>query len=271
MQLAIDEFSLTTVPIDLHFNGQPLSKGTAFTWERDNKHYLITNWHNVSGRNPNNDRHLSPTAAEPNILYGSFNTKGKNIGDKDLVRIYIRQDSGEANWLVHPTHKRKIDVVAIPLTGDFVSSIHFYSINKMGSPDLLVGIGMDVFVLGYPFGPGKTGLPVWKRGSIASEPDLVPHVEKYLLVDTASRPGMSGSPVILRSYGTHVSRGGVSLTLGAANKFIGVYSGRLHTQDPLDRADRNGLVSNLHRRDHRRRSQRLRVGHIEAGEPRLLS
>ena len=48
---AIDEFSLTTVPIDLYFNEQLLSKGTAFTWERDSKHYLITNWHNVSGRN----------------------------------------------------------------------------------------------------------------------------------------------------------------------------------------------------------------------------
>jgi hypothetical protein len=234
MQLTIDEFSLTTVPIDLHFNEQPLSKGTAFTWERDNKHYLITNWHNVSGRDPNTDKHLSTTAAEPNILYGLFNTKGKNIGDKHQLGFRLREDSGEANWLVHPTHKRKIDVVGIPLTGDLVSSIHFYSINKMGSPDLLVGIGMDVFVLGYPFGPGKTGLPVWKRGSIASEPDLVPHVENYLLVDTASRPGMSGSPVILRTYGTHISRGEITLTPGPANKFIGVYSGRLHTQDPLD-------------------------------------
>src|SRR5262249_33752117 len=36
---AIDEFSLTTVPIDLYFNEQSLSKGTAFTWERDNKHF----------------------------------------------------------------------------------------------------------------------------------------------------------------------------------------------------------------------------------------
>jgi hypothetical protein len=79
---------------------------------------------------------------------------------------------------------------------------------------------MDVFVLGYPFGPGKTGLPVWKRGSIASEPDLVPQVENYLLVDTASRPGMSGSPVILRTYGTHMSRGEITLTPGPANKFI---------------------------------------------------
>jgi len=224
MRLTIDEFSLTTVSIGLHLNGQPISKGTAFTWERENEHYLITDWHNVSDRDPNTDKHLSNKAAEPNMLDGFFNTKGKNIGDKHLVRIRIRQDSDEVAWLVHPTHKRKIDVVAIPLTGDFVSSIHFYSINKMGSPDLLVGIGMDVFVLGYPFGPGKAGLPVWKRGSIASEPDLVPHVENYLLVDTASRPGMSGSPVILRTYGTHVSPGEVTVAAGAANKFMGVYS-----------------------------------------------
>jgi hypothetical protein len=232
---AIDEFSLTTVPIDLYFNEQPLSKGTAFTWQHDNEHYLITNWHNVSGRDPNTDKHLSCTAAEPNMLHGLFNTKGKNIGDKHQLRIPIRQDSGEVNWLVHPTHKRAIDVVAIPLVGDLVSSIHFYSINKMGSADLLVRIGMDVFVLGYPFGPGTTGLPVWKRGSIASEPDLVPHVQSYLLVDTASRPGMSGSPVILRTYYIHASqKGEVTLTTGAANKFIGVYSGRLHTHDPLE-------------------------------------
>jgi hypothetical protein len=94
---------------------------------------------------------------------------------------------------------------------------------------------MDVFVLGYPFGPGKTGLPIWKRGSIASEPDLVPLVESYLFVDTASRPGMSGSPVIVRTYATHVSEGNeITFTAGAANKFIGVYSGRLHTQNPLE-------------------------------------
>src|SRR5262249_47041902 len=55
-----------------------------------------------------------------------------------------------------------------------------------------------------------------------------------LLVDTASRPGMSGSPVILRTYGTHMSPGEVTVAAGAANKFIGVYSGRLHTQDPLE-------------------------------------
>jgi hypothetical protein len=235
LTIRIDEFSFTTVPIELHFNAQFVSKATAFTWERDDKHYLITNWHNVSGRDPNTGRCVSDKGAEPNFLCGLFNTKGKNVGDKHCVRIRIRNDSGDVTWLVHPTHKRGVDVVAIPLTGDFISSIDFSSMNKMGSPDLEVRIGMDVFVLGYPFGPGKTGFPVWKRGSIASEPDRVPHVDSHLLVDTASRPGMSGSPVILRNYGTHLTQGNtIVFSTGAANKFIGVYSGRLHTKDSLD-------------------------------------
>lgn len=233
--VSIDEFSLTTVPIDMHFNNQLLFSATAFTWERDDKHYLITNWHNVSGCDPNTGKHISTMAGEPNILSGLFNVKGTTVGQKHVVPILIRNDLGEVVWLVHPTHKRGVDVVAIPLDGAFISLTKFYSMNKMGSPDLTVRIGMDAFVMGYPFGPGKTGLPIWKRGSIASEPDLVPFVEKYLHVDTASRPGMSGSPVILRSYGTHLTEGNkFTHSGGAANKFIGIYSGRLHTTDPLD-------------------------------------
>ena len=111
MQLAIDEFSLTTVPIDLRFNEQPLSSATAFTWERDDMHYLITNWHNVSGHDPNTDKNVSPTAGEPNILCGFFNTKGKNIGVKHQLRFRIREASGEANWLV--SYRRKLVMVRV--------------------------------------------------------------------------------------------------------------------------------------------------------------
>jgi hypothetical protein len=100
---------------------------------------------------------------------------------------------------------------------------------------LSIQIGMDVFILGYPFGAPPPGFPVWKRGSIASEPDLVRLGTDYLLVDTASRPGMSGAPVIRRSWRDHI----VAAEIAArddivATKFIGVYSGRLHTKDPSD-------------------------------------
>jgi hypothetical protein len=71
--------------------------------------------------------------------------------------------------------------------------------------------------------------------SIASEPQLRTQEQPYILVDTASRPGMSGWPVIRRSWDNHgLSNGGLLTTAGPRTKFIGVYSGRLSTKDPLD-------------------------------------
>jgi hypothetical protein len=45
---------LTNVPIHItcRFNEQDIGIGTAFFYTAGDKHYLITNWHNVSGRRP---------------------------------------------------------------------------------------------------------------------------------------------------------------------------------------------------------------------------
>lgn len=129
------------------------------------------------------------------------------------------------------------DVVAIPLpiSGDD-PIVNIYPINTLKSEvDLAVEIGMDVFILGYPFGNDPPAFPVWKRGSIASEPDLTRIGRGFMLVDTASRPGMSGSPVIRRSYGFHLlSDGAHSIQSTPQSKFIGIYSGRLRTKNPMD-------------------------------------
>ena len=109
-----------------------------------------------------------------------------------------------------------------------------YPINEMPNDDLLLQIGMDVFVLGYPFGIGPGGLPIWKRGSIASEPDILEPARPHMLIDTASRPGMSGSPIIRRSWGTHQLASGDTALGNVATKFVGVYSGRLATNAPAD-------------------------------------
>jgi hypothetical protein len=46
---------------------------------------------------------------------------------------------------------------------------------------------------------------------------------------------MSGAPVIRRSWGNHMLEdGGVTMGPGSATRFIGVYSGRLYTNDSND-------------------------------------
>ena len=72
--------------------------------------------------------------------------------------------------------------------------------NGLANAALRIEIGMEVFILGYPFEIKPPAYPVWKRGSIASEPQLALLTTDYMLVDTASRPGMSGAPVIRRSW-----------------------------------------------------------------------
>jgi hypothetical protein len=230
---AIDHYSLVAIPIEMFFNETYLSIGTAFVWNLEDKYWLITNWHNASGRDPNTGKHLSDTAAEPNRIKVWFNAKGQ-LGDKTAKFVDVRNEAGEPLWLVHPTHGNNIDVVALSLPN--YDDVEMFPINTSPNEDLLINIGVDVFVLGYPFGIGPAGLPIWKRGSIASEPELAGTEQQlYLFVDTASRPGMSGSPVIRRSWNTHVMSGGrVRMNSGTATKFIGVYSGRLASKDPLD-------------------------------------
>jgi len=64
-----------------------------------------------------------------------------------------------------------------------------FPVNELAPGKLAIMIGMDVFILGYPFGSKPPALPIWKRGSIASEPDLVRHSTGYYLVDRGAIQG----------------------------------------------------------------------------------
>jgi hypothetical protein len=51
-----------------------------------------------------------------------------------------------------------------------------------------------------------------------------------MLIDTATRPGLSGSPVIMQRVGIHGATGGVitaDTIFGRIRKFVGIYSGRI--------------------------------------------
>jgi hypothetical protein len=231
----IDEYSLATVPIETYFRQTKLALGTAFVCEKDGSFYLITNWHNLSGKDPNTGKHLSSTLAEPDRITVWWNLKGQ-MGNKFSATVQIRDlTTNQPLWRVHTVHGNKVDAVALPVTP--LPNAEMYPINGMRSDSLLIQIGMDVYILGYPYGMGLAGLPVWKRASIATEPELVgiAPAPLFMLVDTASRPGMSGSPVIRRSWAIHLPKaGGSAVGNPTATELIGIYSGRIASTDPLD-------------------------------------
>lgn len=225
MLLQIDEYSLATVPIEMYFGQQRLGIATAFLWRTAGPHFLITNWHNVTGRNPLTGQCLSSHGGVPDNIKVYFCEPAPSTSRQTMHYPLYAADN-KPNWLVHSVHKHRVDVVAIPIKVPDRASA--YPINSMQSDNLELRIGMDVFILGYPFGLGVTALPTWKRGSVASEPNMIVDQQLHALLDTASRPGMSGSPVIRRSWGTHMMQGN-SMLAGkvAATRFVGIYSGRV--------------------------------------------
>jgi hypothetical protein len=96
----IGEYSVDTVPIQMFFDLTALGFGTAFVWSSNKNYFLITNWHNLSGRDLFTGKHLSEKAAEPNRIEGWFYLRGK-LGEKTKKSIAIRAE-GKPLWRVHP-------------------------------------------------------------------------------------------------------------------------------------------------------------------------
>ncbi|TGS65556.1 hypothetical protein EN844_19370 [Mesorhizobium sp. M3A.F.Ca.ET.201.01.1.1] len=105
----IDSYSVSTVPLEMLFNQTNLSQGTGFIWKVGNDFFLITNWHNLSGKNPFTGKHLSATLAEPNAVRVWWNVRDK-LGHKAGIEHSIRDNDGHPLWYIHPVHGRKIDV-----------------------------------------------------------------------------------------------------------------------------------------------------------------
>lgn len=225
----IDRYSLAVVPIEQLFNEESLGNATGFIWRRGERFYLVTNWHVITCRHFPTGENLHNQGARPNRLRAFFNVGLQQFGKQEHL-ISIRDEDARPQWLVHSG--RRVDVAVLPLPYDGKDPVFALNpINGTEDPDLFVGVGMDCFILGYPFGVVPPGYPVWKRGSIASEPDLIRMTGDHMLVDTASRPGMSGAPVIVRTWGYHLlDDGGTEVDEYARSRFVGIYSGRLAAQ-----------------------------------------
>lgn len=138
----------------------------------------------------------------------------------EIIKVTVVSKSSTLTELTFPLYNRElqplwsehhernsVDMVVYPLPS--MLEKHFYLFDILSEVDgskISQSIGSDVFILGYPFskenmreGFGEDNyyyFPVWKRGSIATEPELRIN-GRLILIDTMSRPGMSGSPVII--------------------------------------------------------------------------
>lgn len=232
-----DPISLTVHHLHIGFNDEVLAHGTGFVYQKMQGYYLITNWHNVSGRHPKTHRLLSRHGGVPNVICTYFRSK-ENPGNsfREMIPLYADEEMQQPLWIEHPVHKSKVDVVAISLPETFTAKYAMYPVNGIKfESEFKEEIADEAFIVGYPFAKSQyIELPIWKRASIASEPDVNIDQLPMMHIDTATRPGLSGSPVIMQRVGIHGMTDGVvtpDTSIGRIRNFIGVYSGRIGTNE----------------------------------------
>jgi hypothetical protein len=129
---------------------------------------------------------------------------------------------------------------------------------KLNVTDRLYVVGYPVLRVGVPF-------PIWLQGTVASEP-AVPYANlPLLLIDSRTRPGASGSPVIRFVLPGEMVRTEDDLVMVTEplGILIGVYSGRLDERMDVGLVWRKGVIADItdagHRGDDAAPRERLKL------------
>lgn len=242
--ITLDEWSRRSVPLKIRMSGHEIGTATGFFWRATDGFYLISNWHVFSGRNTRNFQSLyQPYSEIPDeIIYPRY-VYDADPTQVDWLSISINDESRSVTkWLEHPVFGSGVDIGALKIADRWdlpgakgLKSVTWEAGQTRGSlsKQLISGIeyfgprremGDDLFVIGFPLGTQQTGhFPIWKRASVASEMDFLIGGKPAFLIDTAGRPGMSGSPVVFIEKTDPVSMG---LIRSRKATFMGIYSGR---------------------------------------------
>lgn len=255
MSKTLDDWSLRASPLQTRYKGENTGSATGFFWTEAGRLYLITNWHVLSGRDPANRQPLDQIhgVLPDEIIYQRF-IEDESFAETVEHMVALEQADGTFLWFEHPVYGSAVDVAAIeipvgkqyetekgikstyvnPIQGTYSESQlkDFENGNQWHS--LRQEMGADLFVLGFPLGLKPTGhFPIWKRASVATEMDVLLEGKPAFLIDTATRKGMSGSPVISQSL-TVIPRLGLT-AVDRHLKFLGIYSGR-HVGEKVEEA-----------------------------------
>jgi hypothetical protein len=231
-QTGIDQSSLTSLQLKIFHNDVEIGGATGFVIEKNNKRYLITNRHVVlacaQDKNPNN---VGGWICANKL--GIFHNRLNHLGEWIWVTEDLVDEHKNKRWLEHPTLGATADLVALPL--NHMADVKFYPLDmELSKVDVVVGVADPVSIVGFPYGLAQMGgLPVWKTGTVASDLDINVGGRPVFLIDTTSRPGMSGSPVYAVRSGAYRSSDGALRTGigGSIKKFLGVYSEQMQAAE----------------------------------------
>lgn len=213
-KLNINPISLSVTPIWVCGldTQSALGVATGFIYKHSNQYYLVTNWHNVTGFNTETGKRIdeqslaSPTKLVVYLAHSYKIKTGEIAVDRKQITLSLYCKDQKPKWLIHPQYSQKVDVVALKLEDNVIpESIKCINDDNIEYDDNIpIEVSDDVFIIGYPYNyqSGKK-IPIWKRGTVASEPDINYDDLPLMLIDTSGGLGMSGSPVIFKRVGIH--------------------------------------------------------------------
>lgn len=244
-QIFIDPLSCISLHLECFSKGIPIGVGTGFVVVYGGTNYLVTNWHIVTGRDPNTGEPVSTTgAADPDAIVIWLHD-AKRLGSwRRIIEPLIDPANENKLWKEHPLG-RQIDVICLALKPR--ADIKVYDLDtSLAQTDLTLAPSEPVSIVGFPFGIAAAGkFPIWKTGHIASDIDLDYNGKPVFLVDATTRPGMSGSPVFARRIGGYRSSNAM-WNLGAdAVRFLGVYSGRIREQSDVGMVWKPNVIDDI--------------------------
>ena len=251
--------TLSLCPFEIHMYDDDgiISSGAAFFYKDRATIYLITNWHNLSGKHfltkePLNERKRLPTYIKIKLFQSNRDKTTGYTSKSTRVDIY---KSEQPLWFEHSDYGSECDVVALPMHLHGIDTGPNHNpVNLVPSVEITISPGSTVFVIGFPktlsTGPG---LPVWKSGHLASEPEFEVRINGIIsdigglsggkklpamFLDIQTREGMSGSPIFAFYSGVwdrtnpykmlhNEPAGQDNLIYGVAFQFFGCYSARV--------------------------------------------
>jgi len=228
-----------------------LSHASGFFWVKDGLTYLVTNFHVFSGRNFFTGEILGSMGFVPKLfrIYGNinfYNEKGMSI--LRISKIFELSDSATEYFSsLDNMLKNGADIVAVPIPNNIVPTNEVVDKSDIGLGEINISCalnehlykripsksGDDVYLPGYPLrNYNGSVLPIWRRGSLATESLIGMGSYPAFLVDASVTPAMSGSPVLRSAEFLSVSDSGGSVVRSETYfDLVGVYAGRLQSAD----------------------------------------
>lgn len=244
-EAAVDGKSLACTPVEffgpygeirnsLHASG--------FFYRHAARVFFVTARHVLSGTNAFTNANISPDGFRPNRIRVRPTSYIGSVSHRftETVSLEVRDQDGTPRWLEDPFFDElKTDIAALEVKHPQAESI--MCINQGADEQLLAYVGFDVFALGYPLPSyAEPFMPVWRRGSLATEPSQPVDDKPIFLCDIATSAGMSGSPIIQRWHGPAPIKENGAITMNissiVSSRFVGVYGGRLTSGTKLDGA-----------------------------------